>query len=200
MDKKIIDEILEEVKYKVHDIFEKNLLFGFVCGGFSKGYADHNHDVDIFICLENMPDKDTEKKYLDWYFDLHKRYKIKADYDYPGEIVTYTNLIETLSILKNLKLTLKIAEIKVKKSIIWADMLTSVTKAENGSRLDLLYEIKKEYEDYPEKWKKEVLALITDEEKELWKDKSHLLIMEHFMQYPKHDGKKLDKIYNLTKS
>ena len=195
MNQKIIDKILEEVKYRIHEIFGDNLLFGFVCGGFSKGYADNSHDVDIFICVEKIPDEYTEKKYLGWYFDLHKRYGIKADYDYPGEIVTYTNLMDTLSILKNLKLTLEITEVKVKKSIIWADMLTSITKAENGSHLDFLYEIKKEYGGYPEKWKEEVLALITDEERKLWKDKSHLLIMEHFMQYPKYDGKKLDKIY-----
>lgn len=195
MDLKIIKEILAEVEEKLKAIFGENMLFGFVCGGFSKGYADENHDVDIFVCLKNEQTKETEDEYLKWYFDLHKRYKVKPDYDYPGLIITHNKLIETLNILKTLKLTLKIDDVWTKRAIIWADMITSETAAETGSNLDLFYELKSEYKDYPEKWKNEVLALISEKEREKWKDKSHLLIMEHFMKYPKHDGRKLEEFY-----
>lgn len=195
MDSKIIEEILAEVEEKLETIFKDNMLFGFVCGGFSKGYADENHDVDTFICLENEPTKETEEEYLKWYFDLHKRYRVKPDYDYPGVIITRSKLIKTLNILKTLKLTLEIKDVWTKRAIIWADMITSDTAAETGTDLDLLYKLKFEYKDYPNKWKNEVLELISDKEKYGWKDKSHLLIMEHFMKYPKHDGKKLEKYY-----
>lgn len=197
MESKIIAEILAEVKIKLDMIFKDALLFGFVCGGFSKGYADENHDVDIFVCLKNEPSKEVEEEYLRWYFDLHKRYGIKPDYDYPGEIITYARLISTLNILKTLKLTLEIKEVQTKKAIIWADMITSQTAAETGSNLNLLHELKSQFQHYPEKWKQEVLALISEEERKEWKDKSHLLIMEHFMKYPKYDGKKLERYYKI---
>lgn len=195
MEPKIIEEILAEVQIKLKEIFKSNMLFGFVCGGFSKGYADENHDVDIVVCLKDNLSKETEEEYLQWYFDLHKRYKIKPDYNYPGEIITYERLMNTLDILKTLKLTLKIDDVPTKKAIIWADMITSKTAAETGSNLELLYKLKTEFAKYPAKWKKEVLALISDKEREQWKNKSHLLIMERFMKYPKHDGKRLEQIY-----
>ncbi len=195
MDSKIVEEILIEVEAKLSEIFKDNMLFSFVCGGFAKGYADENHDVDTFICLKDEPSKETEDEYLKWYFDLHKRYKVKPDYNYPGVLITYDKLIETLNILKTLKLTLKIDDVWTKRAIIWADMITSKTAAETGSDLELLYKLKAEYENYPDKWKNEVLALISEEERSIWKNKSHLFIMEHFMKYPKHDGKKLEKYF-----
>jgi len=197
MESKIIEEILAEVKIKLSTIFKDEMLFGFVCGGFSKGYADENHDVDIFVCLKNELPKKIEEEYLQWYFDLHKKYGIKPDYDYPGEIVTYNRLMNTLNILKTLKLTLEIKEVQTKKAIIWADMITSQTAAETGSRLNLLYELKSQFQIYPDKWKGEVLESISKEERNEWKDKSHLLIMEHFMKYPKYDGKKLEQYYKI---
>ena len=191
-----IERILSEVMVKLEDIFGENMLFGFVCGGFSNGYADKNHDVDIFVCLRSEPTKEVGDEYLQWYFDLHKRYGLKADYDYLGEIVIYEKLAETLAILKDLKLTLQIESVQTKKAIIWADMITSKTASETGSDLGLLYRLKRKYKKYPKQWKREVLALITEEEREKWITKNHLLIMEHFMIYPKHDGKKLEKYYS----
>lgn len=138
-----------------------------------------------------------KKKYLDWYFDIHRRYNITPDPDYPGEIVTKERLLSTIEIVKTLKLTLKIDEVRIKKAIIWTDMLTSHTAAECGSDLTLLYEIKNEYRHYPAQWKQEVLALISPEERNTWSGKSHLLIMEHFMKYPKYDGKKLGNEYGV---
>lgn len=195
MNTSTIKKILIEVQSKLPLIFGDQMLFGFVCGGFSKGYADENHDVDIFVCLKEKLNPQTEKEYLDWYFDLHKRYGIAADFDYPGEIVTLDKLISTLKILKTLKLTLKIDSVQVKKAIIWADMITSKIAAEVGTDLDLLQKIRREYEKYPEQWKAEVLSLISLEEREKWQSKSHLLIMEHFMKYPKYDGKQLERFY-----
>jgi hypothetical protein len=195
MDKQTIYQIQEETKKVLPEIFGENMLFGFICGGFSKGYANEDHDIDTFICVKESVSREVEKKYLDWYFDIHKRFGIKADYDYPGEVVVLERLLLTIEIVKSLKLTLKIDEVRIKKAIIWTDMITSYTAAECGSDLKLLYQIKEEYKHYPQQWKEEVLALITPEEREEWKDKSHLLIMERFMKYPKYDGKGLEKIY-----
>lgn len=196
MNQETIDQILAEVKVKLNEIFKDTMVFGFVCGGFSKGYADETHDVDIFVCTIGEISEEMEKTYLTWYFDLHKRFGITPDYDYPGEIVTFEKLTTTLKRLETLQLTLKIDDVLTKKAIIWADMITSKTAAETGAGVQELYALKDTYARYPEKWKKEVLALIPESEVDAWKDKSHLLIMEHYMQYPKHDGKKLDRFYS----
>lgn len=195
IEKKIVDKILSEVKEGLNKIFGDNLFFGFVCGGFSKGYTDKNHDIDVFVCLRDQQTEDMNERYLRWYFDLHRKCGVKPDYDYPGEIMTYNYLVETLNILKTLVLTLKIEDVRTKKAIIWADMITSQTAAETGTHLGLLYKLKNEYDKYPEKWKQEVLTLIPETERDIWKDKSHLLIMERYMQYPKYDGKKLEGKY-----
>jgi len=195
IEKNIINKILLEVQDGLKIIFGDNLLFGFVCGGFSKGYADKEHDIDVFVCLRQKETEKENEEYLRWYFALHKKYDVKSDYDYPGEIVTYDYLVETLNILKKLVLTLKIDDVRTKKAIIWADMLTSKTAAHVGTNLELLNQLKYEYDKYPEKWKQEVLNLVSAEDREIWKEKSHLLIMEHFMRYPKHDGKKLSGKY-----
>ncbi|MBU4338949.1 hypothetical protein KKB43_00845 [Patescibacteria group bacterium] len=191
----IVNEILSEVQSGLNEIFGDNLLFGFVCGGFSKGYADKEHDIDTFVCLRQQKTEKEYEEYLRWYFALHKKYGVNPDYDYPGEVVTYDYLIETLSILKTLVLTLEIKEVKTKKAIIWADMITSKTAGHVGTRLELLHKLKCEYGKYPDKWKQEVLAMVSEDERIFWKEKSHLLIMEHFMKYPKYDGKKLDGKY-----
>jgi predicted nucleotidyltransferase len=191
----IVNEILLEVQNGLGRIFVKNLLFGFVCGGFSKGYADKEHDIDIFVCLGRRETEKEYEEYLRWYFALHNKYGVKPDYDYPGEIVTHDYLVETLSILKTLVLTLEIKEVKTKKAIIWADMITSKTTGHVGTHLELLHELKREYKKYPEKWKQEVLALVSEDDRIFWKEKNHLFIMEHFMKYPKYDGKKLNDKY-----
>lgn len=190
MKTEIINIILEEVKIKLNEIFGDQMLFGFVCGGFSKGYADENHDVDIVVCLSKESTKEMAEKYLQWYFDLHMRYGIKADYNHPGLVVTIKELLDTLEILKTLKLTLKIDDVKTMEAIIWADMIASQTAAETGSDLGLLRRLKSELQKYPEQWKQEVLSLITEEERNVWKDKSQLFIMERFMQYPKGSTRK----------
>lgn len=195
MTQNTVSNILEEVSGKINTIFGDTIVFAFVCGGFAKGYADQNHDVDIFVCTKEKIDPSVERIYLDWYFKLHQRYRLKADYNYPGEIIIYENLIQTLNILKGLQLSLTISDVPTKKAIIWADMITGVTAAEIGPGLDLLAKLKKEYAHYPEKWKQEVLNLIPNKDRGQWEQKSHLLIMEHFMRYPKHDGQNLERVY-----
>lgn len=196
MDSEIINKILREVKIGLTDIFGTDLIFGFVCGGFSKGYADKNHDVDVFACLKRKISRKSEERYLRWYFGLHERYGLKPDYNYPGEIMTLKKLIRTLKILKTLKLTLEIKDVPTKKAIIWADMITGRTKAETGFDLELFHILKRKYKKYPNQWKREILSLIPEKSKAVWRRKNHLLIMEHFMKYPKHDGKKLEKYFN----
>lgn len=184
--------ISEDVRTGLQRIFEENLVFGFVCGGIAKGYADNFHDIDTFTCVNTPMDPETEEKYYTWYFELHKQYGLPPDFDYPGEVVTLERLTRVLQILKTLKLTLKIDEVDTKKAIIWTDMITGGISGRSGNHENVLDGIIEEYGEYPSQWKREVLALIPEEEREQWAEVTHTLIMERYMRYPKHDGKKLE--------
>jgi len=187
--------ISEEVKQGLPVIFGENLVFGFVCGGVAKGYADNFHDIDTFTCVHTLMSPETENAYYTWYFELHRKYDLPPDFDYPGEVVTLERLTRVLQILKTLRLTLKIDEVDTKKAIIWADMITGGISGRTGPRLDILDGIMEEYGHYPAQWKCEVLELIPPEERGQWRDVIHTLVMERYMKYPKHDGKQLQGLY-----
>ena len=107
----------------VKELFGDNLAFGFICGGFAKGYWNENHDIDTFICVKKPISKETAIKYLKWYRDLHEKHNFPPDLDYPGEIVELDILQERLKLLHALKLELKVTDINIREAILWADML-----------------------------------------------------------------------------
>lgn len=178
-------------------IFGNNLAFGFICGGFAKGFWDNNHDIDIFICVRKPISKETAKKYLKWYYHLHKKHHFPPDDDYPGEIVELDVLQKKLKLLHALKLTLKVIDINIREAILWADMLVGEKMGLLCNTPQVFSTLQREYENYPEKWKSEVLLLVSEEDGQRWQDKSYLLIMEKFMQYPKNDAKAFYRKYNL---
>lgn len=187
--------ISEQVRIGLPRIFGDNLVFGFVCGGIAKGYADNFHDIDTFSCVRSLPDPQTEDAYYRWYFELHREFGLPPDFDYPGEVVTLERLSRVLKILKTLKLTLSIDSVDTKKAIIWTDMITGGIAGRTGQEQDLLDAIIAEYGIYPAQWKREILDLIPPEERSQWENVVHTLIMERYMRYPKHDGKKLEGRY-----
>lgn len=187
--KSILHEIECEVRSGLVKIFGQNLVFGFICGGFAKGYADDTHDVDLFVCVETN-DEAAYDAYLDWYIGLHLRFGFPPDLDYPGEVVTLDRLRELLDIQSNFKIeSLVVKSIWIKKSIIWADMFSGRITAIVGSSdgLDILESFRVLCRPYPERWKREVLDLLPEDVRRQWRDKHQLLIMERFMSYPKHD-------------
>lgn len=185
-------EILAEVQKSLPLIFGENLVFGFVCGGVAKGYANYEHDVDVFTCIYEPIDETTLEAYYRWYFDLHERYDLPPDYDYPGEIVTLDHLEKTLKLLEGWPLTLKVTPVDQKKAIIWTDMITGGIAARTGSNQAILDGIIERYSSHPAHWKEQILLLIPPDQVDQWKDKNHTLIMERYMSYPKHDGKHLE--------
>lgn len=191
------EKIRKDFMDGVCKIFGDNLAFGFICGGFAKGFWDNNHDIDTFICVKKPINKEIARTYLKWYYSLHKKHNFPPDYDYPGEIVEFDVLRKKLKLLHALKLELKVTDLDIREAIIWADMLV-------GEKMGLLSNIPKvfsalqgEYASYPEKWKNEVLSLVSEEDRKIWQDKSYLLVMERFMQYPKNDAREFYRKYGL---
>jgi len=192
------EKIRRDFMNGVCKIFGDNLAFGFICGGFAKGFWDNDHDIDTFICVKKPINKETAKAYLEWYYNLHRKHNFPPDDDYPGEIVELDVLQKKLKLLYTLKLDLKVTDINIREAILWADMLV-------GKKMGLLCTIpevcnalQKEFVCYPEKWKTEVLSLISEEDRLKWQDKSYLLVMEKFMQYPKTDARGFYMKYGLS--
>lgn len=185
----------------MRDIFRENLSFGFICGGFAKGYWDRKHDIDVFICVNDLDSvrKRQASEYILWYYDVHNKYGFPPDDAYPGEIVEKNDLIRTLKILRDLQLQLKITDISIKEAIIWADMIVGKKTGIVGNDLVLLTSLEKEYKNYPEKWKEEILSLISDSDRIQWKNKSYLLIMENFMKYPQNDAWDFYRKYGIQR-
>lgn len=185
----IVEEIERDVKRNLPSIFGDNFVFGFICGGFAKGYADVTHDIDIFVCVKEN-DETAYDKYLAWYLDLHRRHGFPPDLDYPGEVVTLNRLRSILELQRYHKISSLIVEdIWIKKSIIWADMFAGQIMGATGSveGLDILESLRVKCVPYPARWKQDVLALLSEDLRKQWEDKHQLLLMERFMSYPKHD-------------
>lgn len=181
----------------VKELFGDNLAFGFICGGFAKGYWNENHDIDTFICVKKPISKEVAIKYLKWYSDLHEKHNFPPDLDYPGEIVELDILQERLKLLHALKLELKVTDINIREAILWADMLVGGKLEPVCNELSVFNSLQNEYANYPEKWKKEVLSLISQEEKLDWQNRDYGLIMEKFMQYPKSDAREFYRKYDI---
>lgn len=191
------EKIKKDFMYGVCKIFGDNLAFGFICGGFAKGFWDNNHDIDTFVCVKKPIGEETAKTYLEWYYDLHKKYNFPPDDDYPGEIIELDTLKTKLKLLHTLKLELKVNDIDTREAILWADMLVGKKMGLVCNNRKVFDTLQDEYANYPEKWKKEVLLLISEKDSQIWKDKSYLLVMERFMQYPKNDARGFYRKYNL---
>ncbi|MFO0826147.1 MAG: nucleotidyltransferase domain-containing protein [Gemmataceae bacterium] len=186
------DQIFAEVQTTLPQLFRDNLVFGFVCGGVAKGYATRTHDIDLFVVLDTPVNTTVEEEYLRWYFDLHARYQLPPDYDYPGEIVELDRLERTLHLLDDWRLTRVVTSVDLKKAIIWTDMLTGGIAGHVGTGQDVLDRLIAERKHEPARWKEQLLQQIPAEERPAWQDKNHTLLMERFMSYPKHDGRHLE--------
>lgn len=195
--REIEEKIRKDFEDGVYKIFGDNLAFGFICGGFAKGFWDNNHDIDIFICVKKPISKETANEYLEWYYNLHKKHNFPPDDDYPGEIVELDTLQAKLELLHTLKLELEVTDINIREAILWADMLVGGKMGLVCNAQKIFDALQTEYASYPEKWKKKVLSLVSEENRRIWQDKSYLLVMERFMQYPKNDARGFYRKYGL---
>lgn len=198
MKRGIIERAIEQdFLLGVQEIFKSNLLFGFIGGSVAKGYWKKDHDIDIFICLNEPIDSECAKDYLSWYGQLHSKYGFLPDFDYPGEIVERGNLVDTLRILNTFELKLKVDDLQTREAILWADMITGGKIGLVGNGLDFFYFLERQHRHYPEEWKSRVLSLISNEDRNQWKNKDYGLIMERFMRYTGDDKRAFYKKYSI---
>jgi hypothetical protein len=158
LDHKIMIKVYDEFREAVPRIFGNNLVFGFVFGGFAKGYAVNNQDADFFISLHDYY-LEQIAEFHEWYFDLHERYGFAPDLEMPGSITTLAHLQEKISYAARTPLRPVIESSYEKQCIVWADLMSGEKAAKIGD-LNALNEIEVSCEGITQRWRKELLTML----------------------------------------
>lgn len=155
LSEEIVLKIECEFRESVKHIFKKNLCFAFIFGGFGKGYATQNHDIDMFIVLYKLPSKRKIEKFRKWYFNIHEKYLLKPDLKFPGEIIELKYLEEKIEYLLSMEFKKKFETYEEYEAIIFGDALyeKKIGVIVNGKEFDFLVNKSKKLFN---SWKKEI--------------------------------------------
>lgn len=156
----IVKAILQRFRYDIPIIFGDSLAFAFVVGGFAKGYAVSDQDIDMFICVYDL-DETKIKKYHDFYFNLHSEFNLVPDRGKPGEVMTLGRLFQKIALVNHRKLRAKIESYYEYEGLLWTEMITGAKSAMIGN-LEVLSKVEAECELLPQKWRKEIYELMGD--------------------------------------
>ena len=118
----VVTEIYGEFRRAAPGFFGGDLVFAFIFGGFAKGYAVQNQDVDIFVCARRAASAPTDK-FRSWYFDLHARYDLIPDRADPGEVMSPERLEEKLLFAAQTPVRAEVQTYYEYEAIVWADIL-----------------------------------------------------------------------------
>lgn len=132
-----IQEIIKDFKNNLSNIFAGEIVFAFLCGSLAKNTISENSDIDMFICLDEKK-KERVKDFLSWYKRIHKRYGLKPDHKFPGEIMTLKTLDKTLKNLLKLSPQLAANNTDFEDGLIWTGMLSGKNKGFIGKRYQFL--------------------------------------------------------------
>jgi len=155
LSKEIIDDIVFNFSNVVPNIFRESLLFCFICGGFAKGYATNQHDIDMFICVKEVPEKEFMDDFLNWYFSIHKKWGLPPDCKYPGEIVVIKTLEEKINFLSHRRLRRTIKTFYEYEAILWTDMISG-KKIGLIVQDDVFFILEKTCKGLERRWREEV--------------------------------------------
>lgn len=134
MDKQERDKFIRIFKKTVRKIFRDNIEFTFLCGGFSRNQLAKSSDIDMFICLKNKSGRRQLQKFHDWYFKIHRKYRLKPDTKYPGEIISIKKLDACLRLTQKSKPKKIITKQPIYDGIVWAGMLSGSYKVFAGNK------------------------------------------------------------------
>jgi predicted nucleotidyltransferase len=156
----ITDVFYPEFQRAAQEIFGDNLSFAFIFGSFAKGYGAQMHDIDTFVCLHKK-EMSSMHRYLSWLADQHNFFGLPIDHDYPAEIVDMFDLNRMLTRLPDVSLKLTGNSSEVFDYAVWAQVLSEEKKFDVGNR-GVADFFKEECAPYPEKWHKQVIKLLQD--------------------------------------
>lgn len=122
-----IQEITKDFKNNLSKIFANEIVFAFLCGSLAKNAISENSDIDIFICL-NKKERKKIKDFLSWYKQIHKKYGLKPDHKFPGEIMTLDVLDKALKNVLKSSPQLAANNAEFEDGLIWTGMLGGKNK------------------------------------------------------------------------
>lgn len=154
----IVKAILSRFRYDIPPLFGTNLAFAFVAGGFAKGYAVEDQDIDMFICVRKY-DEDQVKSFNEYYIKLHEEFDLVPDMSKPGELMTLGRLAQKIALVNARKLRPIIESYYEYEGLLWTEMLTGVRAAQIGD-MNLLNQFVELCETLPQKWRHDVYNLI----------------------------------------
>jgi predicted nucleotidyltransferase len=158
--KKQIDPILIDFQKIVTEVFENLYCFAFVFGSAAKGkLKTFRDDLDTFICLQDF-DQNKVKRYNELLADLHSRYNLKIDTNFPSEVMSLSTLEEAITFCDTLDVCIheKISG-KVFDNLFWIHALsdTKIGFQGNGRLLSSL--IKKSQSNVL-RWRNQIIEQI----------------------------------------
>ena len=138
-----IAEVSSKFQLKIEEIFEENLVFGFVYGGLAKGYAlTSDHDIDMLICLKKLNQTHIDK-FREFYYDIHEKYEYTADPELSWDIhdtnasrefITFTEILDIINHLNDLKISLIIKYFKEYEEIVVCDIFAGHVTAKTDDK------------------------------------------------------------------
>jgi len=160
-----VAEISIEFQLKIKEIFESNLVFGFIYGGLAKGYGlTRDHDIDMLVCLKNL-DQSQIDRFREFYYNIHEKYEYTADTELswdakisnaPREFVTFTEILDILNRMNDLKISLIIKYFKEYEAIVVCDIFAGQVIAKTGD-VKMLELVQSYCEKFPSEWRKEII-------------------------------------------
>jgi len=148
-------ELSAKFKNAVSEIFSSNLVFAFVFGGFAKGYATSDHDIDMFVCLDHR-DAKQEILFRKFYFSIHSSFALPPDHQDPGEVMSLPELRQRLAHMDRISMSPILEDYDVYEGIVWVDCLAGQVLGEVGD-IALLHQIKFQCSGLVERWRTEIL-------------------------------------------
>lgn len=127
-------------KQAIEDAINPDIIeYSFVCGSVAQRLSTPKSDIDIFICLKEPILARRKKLFTDNYFQLHQELLLHPDCEYPGELMTISELDTAMDIAWGQEPTKKIDHPQLYDGLVWAGMLSSSDKlllAENSTSLE----------------------------------------------------------------
>ena len=99
----------------------------FITGSIPAGKARPDSDIDIFVCLsDTIESPDSKKqKFIDFYFDIHKRLGRESDPISPGELLIMSELRTAIERIQDVTPSAIVEKRDDFDAICWAGMMVS---------------------------------------------------------------------------
>lgn len=123
-----VNQIEQKIKKAIINLYgEENIKAAFITGSLAAGKARSDSDVDIVVCYSDtiVSPKTKKRKFVSFYFDLHKELSRTPDDISPGEILSFTELSNAVRKIEHIKPSAVLTERTDFDAICWAGMLVS---------------------------------------------------------------------------